>query len=120
MTDMAMTLSGLRLAIGTGAWAAPDLAGKPFGIVPADNDQGAYLARLFGARDVALGVGTARSSGDARKFWLQLGVAVDLLDAAAGVIAGRSGQLGKVHAVMATGTALSAAALGIAALANGD
>ncbi len=109
-------LAGLRLAIGTGAWATPRFAGSLFGLDADANPQSPYLARLFGARDVALGWGTLSSEGDTRRQWLLAGLACDLADAAAGLIGTRTGYLPKVAGVLVTGTALGAAALGAAAL----
>lgn len=105
-----------RTAIGLGAWLAPRLSGRLFGLDPAANPQAPYLGRLFGVRDVALGVGLSASSGADRRQWLQVGVACDLADAAAGILAGRAGELPKRATVLVTGTALLAAAMGVAAI----
>jgi hypothetical protein len=114
-------LSGLRAAVGVGAWATPNVAGRLFGLDPENNPQASYLGRLFGARDLALAAGTLTSDGEDRRRWIQLGMACDLADAAAGYIAGRTGVLPKPAAVMVTGVALIAAGLGAAALAaDGD
>jgi hypothetical protein len=114
------SLSGLRLAIGTSAWATPRLAGSAFGLDAKANPQSPYFARLFGIRDVALAIGTLTTSGESRRRWLALGVLCDAADAAAGVLAGRGGYLPKVPTVLVTATALVAAGLGAAALASGD
>src|SRR5207245_5660578 len=50
-------LAGLRVAIGVTAWLFPNLAGRLFGLDPESNPQAPYLARLFGVRDIALGLG---------------------------------------------------------------
>jgi hypothetical protein len=113
-------LSGLRAAVGVGAWATPNVAGKMFGLDPANNPQASYLGRLFGARDLALAAGTLSSDGAEQRRWIQIGMACDLADAVAGYIAGRTGVLPKPAAVMVTGVALVAAGLGAAALASGD
>jgi hypothetical protein len=110
------TLVGLRGAVGAGAWLAPRLSGRAFGLDPAANPQAPYLGRLFGVRDVALAVGLSSSSGSERAQWLRLGMACDLADAVAGLLAGRRGELPKLATVLVTATALSAAALGAAAL----
>jgi hypothetical protein len=47
---------------------------------------------------------------------LRVGVACDLADALAGLLAGRRGELPKHATVMVTATALAAAALGVVAL----
>ena len=112
-------LVGLRTAIGAGAFLAPKITGRLFGLDVAGNPQAPYLARLFGIRDVALAYGAASSSGPQRAQWLQVGLACDLADAVAGYLAGRGGELPMPTAILVTGTALSAAALSLAAL-QGD
>jgi hypothetical protein len=109
-------LAGLRLAVGVGAWAAPRVSGRLFGLDAAGNPQAPYLARLFGARDVALAWGALATEGEAQRQWLLAGVACDLADALAGVAGGRRGYLPKLASALVTGTAISAAALGTTAL----
>jgi len=114
------SLATLRMAVGASAWATPRLAGKAFGLDAAGNPQSPYLARLFGIRDIALGVGTLSTTGEARRQWLTLGVMCDAADAAAGIFAGRAGYLPKVPTVLVTGVALVAAGMGLAALGNSE
>jgi hypothetical protein len=109
-------ISGLRAWIGTSAYVAPNLTGKLFGLDPSGNPQASFLARLFGARDLALAAGTLGSEGNARTQWLRLGLACDLADAGAAFLAGRSGTIPKHAAILAGGTALAAAGMGVAAL----
>lgn len=109
------TLSALRLAVGGGAYLAPGLAGKVFGLDAAGTPQ-TYLARLFGIRDVALVAAVYGTQGDARRLAWQLGIACDTLDAVAAIIGGRDGSLSKSTAVSGSLTALAAAGLGVAAL----
>ena len=110
------SLVGVRGAIGTGAWLAPRLSGRLFGLDPAANPQAPYLGRLFAARDAALAFGLSSSTGSERAQWLRIGIACDLADAAAGLLAGRRGELPGRATILVTGTALGAAALGIVAL----
>ncbi|HEV7584828.1 MAG TPA: hypothetical protein VGO14_03515 [Solirubrobacteraceae bacterium] len=110
------TLAGLRLAIGVASWATPRAAGKLFGLDSVANPQAPYLARLFGARDVALAWGALRSEGETQRQWLIAGFACDIADATAGIAGGRGGYLPRLTSVLVSGTALSAAALGGAAL----
>jgi hypothetical protein len=110
-------LAGLRAAVGVSSWATPNVAGRLFGLDPSNNPQASYVARLFGARDFALAAGALTSDGEDRRRWLQLGMACDLADAAAGYIAGRTGVLPKPAAIMVTAVALVAAGMGVAALA---
>jgi hypothetical protein len=113
-------LAGLRTAIGVGAWVAPETSGRLFGLDPDANPQSTYVGRLFASRDAALAAGYVATDGDARRFWWQAGVACDLLDAVAGVLAVRRGDVTPGTGVLLTGTALLAAALGAAALAADD
>ena len=115
--DQATTvLLGARTAIGASAWLTPRLSGRLFGLDPANNPQASYLARLFGIRDVALAYGLNTSTASQRSTWLRIGLACDLADAVAGVLAGRRGDLPPFTTVLVTGTALVAAGLGVAAL----
>jgi len=118
--DPVQLISGLRGVIGVGAWATPNLASRVFGLDPVSNPQAAFLARLFGARDLALAIGTLSTRGEARLLWLRLGAGCDLLDAAAAALAQRNGTVPRPAAVLSGVTALSAAALGAAALARGE
>jgi hypothetical protein len=110
------SLAALRLAVGVTSWATPRLAGKAFGLDAVANPQSPYLARLFGARDVALAYGVFATEGDTRRQWLAIGAACDVADAFAGIAAGRGGYLPKVSSFLVTATAVSAAVLGAAAL----
>ena len=111
-------LSALRLAVGVSSWATPRTAGKLFGLDADANPQAPYLARLFGIRDVALAWGALSSTGSAQRQWLVAGLACDAADAVAGIVGGRAGYLPQVTSVLVTGTALSAALLGAAALGD--
>lgn len=112
-------LIGVRAAIGVGAWLAPRLSGRLFGLDPDANPQAAYLGRLFGARDAALAFGLNASAGSQRAQWLRIGMACDVADAIAGLLAGRRGDLPLRSAALVTATAVMAAAMGAAAL-QGD
>lgn len=109
-------LAGLRLAVGVASWTTPRVAGKLFGLDAQGNPQAPYLARLFGARDVALAWGALSTDGDAQRQWLLAGLACDAADALAGIAGGRGGYLSKLTSVLVTGTAVSAAAMGALAL----
>jgi hypothetical protein len=111
-------LSGLRLAVGVSSWATPRVAGRLFGLDSEANPQAPYLARLFGIRDVALAWGTLTSTGSTQRQWLVAGLACDAADTLAGIAGGRAGYLPQLTSVLVTGTALSAAVLGAAALGD--
>ena len=114
------TLAVLRLAIGVSSWVAPKLAGGAFGLDAEANPQSPYLARLFGVRDAALGVGLLTTTGEARKQWVQIGIACDVADAIAGVAGGRAGYLSKTSSALVTAAALSAIASGVMGLSEAD
>ncbi|MBO9534359.1 MAG: hypothetical protein J7513_15410 [Solirubrobacteraceae bacterium] len=109
------TLSALRLAVGAGAYAAPGLTGKVFGLDMTGNPQ-SYLARLFGVRDIALAAAVYGAEGDARRLAWKLGIACDALDGVAAILGGRDGSLPKSTAISGGLTAFAAAGLGVAAL----
>jgi hypothetical protein len=111
-------LGALRIAVGLLSWLAPNLAGTLFGLNPARNPQAPFLARLFGVRDLALGVGVLVSRGDARRPWLMAGIGCDVADAAAAGLGYRAGYLGAPTTALLTAPALAGAALGAAALAD--
>jgi hypothetical protein len=113
-------LAILRIIIGVSSWVMPRVAGKLFGLDTVGNPQAPYLARLFGIRDVALGVGALQSTGAAQKQWLQLGVMCDAADALAGVAGKRDGSLGTGTSLLVTSVAVVAAAQGAAALQSVD
>jgi hypothetical protein len=113
------SLPAVRIAIGVGSWAVPEMTGKLFGFRDLGNTETVYMARLFGARDVALGVGTIMSGGRGRKLWLKLGIACDLADAAAAGLGLAEGGP-KRAMIMAGATALLAVGMGVASLQAAD
>jgi hypothetical protein len=108
-------LPAIRLAIGAGAYAFPDLTGTIFGFNIKGNHEAVFMGRLFGVRDVALGVGVLAAKGDDKRLWWQLGILCDVADAAAGILGLKAGAPKRGN-IMATATALSAVGIGIAAL----
>ena len=94
-----------RVAVGAGAYLAPNLSGRLFGLDPDGNPQASYLGRLFGARDVVLGAGVLRSPRKQKDAWVAAGMACDVADVAAGALAGIRGTLPASSAAMVTATA---------------
>ena len=109
-------LAGLRLAVGTGAWLAPNTAGKLFGLEPAANPQSPYLGRLFGVRDVALAAGTLRSRKKDKDNWIEVGIMCDAADFVAAVLGGQKGYLSPATTAMVAAPAIAGTALGVVAL----
>src|SRR5436305_1358542 len=98
-------LTVLRLAVGGGTWLAPRTMGRLWGLDVDANPQSPYLGRLFGIRHAVLGVGLIATSGDARRLWWRVGMACDVADVIAGLLARRSGDLPAATTALVTGTA---------------
>lgn len=113
-------LVGIRAVIGALTWLAPRLAARLFGIDAEANPQLPYVARLFAIRDLALAVGLQSSSGEARRVWVRIGMACDAADAAAGLLAGRQGELSRISTALVTAPALAGLPLGSAVLRELD
>jgi hypothetical protein len=113
-------LIAIRGAVGALTWLAPRLASRLFGISADANPQLPYVARLFAIRDLALAAGLQASEGQARRQWVRIGIACDAADAAAGVLAGRRGELSTLSTVLVTAPALAGIGLGTALLRDLD
>jgi hypothetical protein len=94
-------LTALRAIGGVGSWFVPATTVRFFGF--GHDPQDDFLNRLSGAREMAFAVGPVISSDDARRRWLQLALACDLLDTLAAYVAVRSG-----HFTRAQGSGLAA------------
>jgi hypothetical protein len=109
-------LGALRIAVGLISWLAPNLAGRLFGLDVDSNPQAPYLARLFGVRDLVLGVGTIAATGADRKRWLVAGLVCDTADAAAAGLGHRDGYLPAATTALLTAPALAGVGMGATAL----
>ncbi|MBB2991565.1 hypothetical protein FHR72_003050 [Mycolicibacterium iranicum] len=83
-----VSLAAMRIGIGALAWVRPEAAATLFGLRPPDG-QARYLWRLFGVRDVLVGLGTVASTGPRRRTWAGVGLACDVADGAAGALSRR-------------------------------
>jgi hypothetical protein len=111
--DLARPLALMRVAIGIGSWLAPEGVLAAVRLDPAA-PQSLYLLRLFAARETALGWATLLAP-DKREPLLELGLVVDSLDAAAGLLALRR-EPGSKGTGLLTGVAAGAVLVGTAAL----
>jgi hypothetical protein len=103
-----------RAGYGLAAYAAPQMVAARSGFPgAAENADGAYVTRLFGARDVVIGLLTLLPS--TRRVALPIGMLADVLDTGSGVLAGQEG-MSKRTSTVATGVAGGFAALGIVAI----
>ena len=96
-----------RAALGLSMLARPTLVPLLVGVETAAASQTAWVVQMLGAREVALGVGLL-AGGD--RSWVTAGVFCDTVDAAALVLAVRSG------AVPRNGGSAIVAVAGLAAL----
>jgi hypothetical protein len=109
-------MSIVRIAVGAGSWLTPRLSGKAFGLDASDNPQSPYIARLFGARDVALAYGAMTTAGDEQNRWLVAALGCDVADAAAGIAAWKGGYLSPFSSFLVTAAAINGVVLGAIAL----
>lgn len=114
-------LTGLslgRIAIGIGAVAAPDLANKLFRLDGPGNPQLPFMTRMFGSREIALGLVTLVSKGAARRNLAAIGMAVDGADAYAGYEAMRTGSVTNKVGIGLVAPAVFAVVAGAVGLAS--
>lgn len=103
-----------RMAVGAASWLAPSLTARAFGLDP-DSRQ-PLVTQLFGARDFALGLLTAASSGAALEQALRVGMVIDGVDTVASLRQIRAGTLSTRAAIMVGALAALSATIGAAAL----
>lgn len=113
-------LSLTRAAVGVTVWTDPVRGARAFGLGDVAVDpSAAFIGRLFGARDLALGV-TARHPDPAlRRAAITVGMAVDSADVVAGLLALCKGAP-KLGVLIGAGGAATLVALGALALRELD
>lgn len=102
-----------RFLVGGGALLAPALTGRVFGIDPKANPAAPFVGRLFGARAVLMALLVCAADSEERERQLRAGVAVDLADAVAALVAGGRHQVRPAAAAAAFVAAGTEAALGM-------
>lgn len=105
-----------RIAVGAVSLADPNLAGKLFQLDPASNRQLSYVTRLFGSREVALGLATLVARGRTRRNLVLLGVLVDAADAGTGYLGIQEGTVSKQTGGALIGPAVGAVLAGLLGL----
>lgn len=111
MTSTRLFLGAVRAAIGIGAWLAPDLTVRIFGMDPERSDR--FVGRLFGARELALAATLLAAPPAAVAPVAVVGAAVDTVDAIAGFDEARRGNLSARAVVLGPVGAVLFAALGV-------
>jgi len=110
MSALVKTVNAARVAAGVTTLVAPQITGKLAGI--GGPPESHLAARLFGAREVALGVATLSAGKASRSALLKLGLSCDLLDIVAALACARTGAIRQSAAAPITTAALAAAAVG--------
>jgi hypothetical protein len=116
MPSLIQVFAAARMAIGVLSWLAPSLAARVFGLDP-DSKQ-PIVTQLFGARECALALATATSSGETRRRVLALGVMIDSADTVASLLQMRRGAFSTQAKILTAGGAAFFAAVGATALAG--
>lgn len=83
---LAEAMSVVRMALGVGALLAPRLTGRMLFTAPAAAGSSAVAVRMFGGRDLAMGLGTLlalRHDAAGTRGWIEAGALADALDAVA-------------------------------------
>ena len=105
-----------RIAVGSTALANPEVAAKLFQLDPVTNPQVPYVIRLFGSREIALGVATLLARGKAQRGLIGLGILVDAADAGTGYLAMQDGSVSRKTAMTLIGPAAGAVLSGLVGL----
>jgi hypothetical protein len=111
------TMALARIGAGKLTWINPELSARVFGI---KGEQSAYVGRLFGTRDIFLGLAVLSPNPAVRRNALRVGVLVDTCDCAAAVLETKAGKLTPVGSALLIGGAAAFAVLGVIALSQED
>lgn len=118
--SVARMLAGGRTAVGAALLARPEMLARGLRVDTATARRTAWMARMLGARDLALGAGAlwALTRGGQPRPWLVAGAVADAVDAAALVTALRQRQVAAPAALLTIGTAAGSVAVHLAAVAD--
>ena len=108
-----------RFGLGAASLILPRFTARLLQMDPDANPASSFLMRLFGVRDIFLGVAPLLVSGQGRSRILAAATGVDLTDATAAVIAGLTRQIPPRASVVATVAALTGACLSAATVGQG-
>ena len=108
-----------RFGLGAAAWLAPRPSGRAMLLDADANPAVPYVMRLFGVRDGLMGLMLVTTTGRDRDRQLWFGIAIDLIDVSAAVIAGVRRQLSGPGAILCVAASMVGASLGAGALGKG-
>jgi hypothetical protein len=103
---LALAIGGTRFLLGATTYAAPSVAAALFSVDVSKNPQAPFIARLFAVRDAAIGVGTLTARGSSLRAVTAIGLAGDVGDALAAVLAYRRAVIPRSTAVSTVATAV--------------
>jgi hypothetical protein len=114
--DRAFLHARARIALGAAFVLFPGLAGRMWIGAPAASRPVKVLARAFGARDLAIGLGVviALDRGTPVRGWIEAGAFSDAVDTAASLLAGGSIPAAIRWPAIAVGAASTAAGASLA------
>jgi len=113
------TLIWVRFIVGAISWFLPKVMTRVMLIDVKANPGLPYALRLFGVRDVLMGVLILPPREDVLDQQLSIGIAIDLIDVVASGMAGFRGQISKRAAILCCTAGLVGASLGAASLGKG-
>jgi hypothetical protein len=105
----------VRFSLGPLSYLAPRFTGRVMLLPAGRNDAMPYLVRLFGIRDLALGVGALLAPQPTRQRILRYSAVIDAADAVAAVFAGTRGDIPVAASVEAALAGSVGAGLGLIA-----
>src|SRR5262249_58273041 len=116
VATVARALAAARVAAGAALLTRPDALARALRVDSATARRTTWLARMAGARDLAVGAGTlfALTRGGGARSWLLASAASDAADAAVLTGALREKQVAAVPALLVGGLAAGAAAVQLA------
>ena len=103
-----------RIAAGASAFLLPSLSGQLLGV--GGPPQAHLAARLFGGRDLVLGIATLTFKGERRAGIITAGAAADVLDIASAALGARQGTLHPAKALPLIAVAAGATVIGVGEL----
>jgi hypothetical protein len=116
----ATLILGVRFLLGPLSILFPRFTGRWLMLIPPETNPGMpYFLRLFGDRDLYLGVAALLAPEPTRSRLIGVAAGVDAIDAGAALVAGVKGDIPVPAAVLAVGAETIGAALGLAAVGRG-
>jgi hypothetical protein len=115
----ALIILAVRFSLGPLSLFLPKLTTRLMLMNSQDNPASAYLVRLFGIRDLYLGVLAVTVPKPSYYKVIGISSAIDLVDATAATVAGAKGEIPVKASVLAAISGLLGACLGLAAVGRG-